>query len=853
MIWLLEKVKEHNNTNEGFNAFWKEKEIIPAVNEAVEPYKNNLPSVPHVCLKVPTAGGKTFIACNALRTIFSAFPTDAPKMVVWLVPSNAILEQTVRSLSDSSHPYRQKIDAHFQHRVAVFEKPSLLQGTGFSASSVQEQLSILVLSFDSLRAKNKEDRKVYQENGNLQSFGRLLSEEEISLMKVINSLKPVVIVDESHNAETELSVEMLKNLNPSFVLDLTATPRKNSNIISFVNSLELKKANMVKLPVIVSNFDNKNEVIINAIDLRNNLEKATQAEYTATGKYIRPILLFQAQSKNNKEDTTTFQKLKEKLVKDLQIPENQVKIKTADLNELKNVDLLSPTCEVRYIITINALKEGWDCPFAYILASLADKSSVVDVTQILGRVLRLPYTSPYKEIALNLSYVLTASSKFQETLQKVVEGLKVAGFSEKDKRVVETPEIQPTPTVEQAVAMQLFGTEEQVIETPIDDIDTEKIRQALANNAESTQASSFVQQVMANAAEASTATNLAISNSENSLTTAIPPELKTMQKRYAIKTVFEAQAKAMQLPQFFIKVEKGEIFNTETQEVLISRENLLKDFKLSKCDINISFENIASDMYKVDLDGTQRDFTPTFTKLDSLTKEYLQKYYVNPSRKEDRTKRIVKDIMEHIGNMYPISDSEIQKYINRILEDFKDEQFEDFVNRKNVYCYKIKQKINHLADKYAEEVFKKGLDTESIFINDSYTFPHSIPLTETAKDLPKSLYEKEGKINSFEEKVINEIANLENIVFWTRNDSKKSFCINGFINHYPDFVILTKKGKIVVLETKGDHLYAENKISLGSLWASKSGKEYRYYLVYEDRKVEGAFTLDGFLENIRNL
>src|SRR5690606_18586466 len=105
---------------------------------------------------------------------------------------------------------------------------------------------------------------------------------------------------------------------------------------------------------------------------------------------------------------------------------------------------------VRYIITINALKEGWDCPFAYILASLADKSSAVDVEQILGRVLRQPYVQRHKSFQLNLSYVLTASAKFNETLDNIVKGLNVAGFSEKDYRKVDkmTEEEKKTVTTD---------------------------------------------------------------------------------------------------------------------------------------------------------------------------------------------------------------------------------------------------------------------------------------------------------------------------------------------------------------------------------------------------------------------
>ncbi|MFR7629316.1 MAG: hypothetical protein ACLUZ6_01090 [Lachnospira eligens] len=116
------------------------------------------------------------------------------------------------------------------------------------------------------------------------------------------------------------------------------------------------------------------------------------------------------------------------------IPESEIAIKTADRDELKNIDLSSHDCSIRYIITVNALKEGWDCPFAYILATVANRTSSIDVEQILGRILRLPNTRKNKREVLNLSYVITSSNAFYATLDKVVAGLNAAGFTSKDYR-----------------------------------------------------------------------------------------------------------------------------------------------------------------------------------------------------------------------------------------------------------------------------------------------------------------------------------------------------------------------------------------------------------------------------------
>ncbi|RFP63418.1 restriction endonuclease [Hymenobacter lapidiphilus] len=870
---FLDCVQATKNLPDAFHDFWAthpRTPLQPFPGTAIEPYKNTVPGVPHVTIKVPTAGGKTFIASNALRTIFAAFPANRPKAVVWLVPSITILNQTLRSLRDPLHPYRQKISTHFAGRVEVYDKAALLQGSGFSASSVQEQLSLVVLSFDSLRARNKEDRKVYQENGNLQSFGTLLGpgDEDITLMRVIQALNPVVVVDESHNAESDLSVDMLKNLNPAFILDLTATPRKNSNIISFVDALALKKEHMVKLPVIVYNHNDLTEVINSALQLQRNLELQAKQEQKAGGRYIRPIVLFQAQPKTA-DDNTTFELLKKKLI-ERKIPESHIRIKTAGLNELKNEDLSSPKCEVRYIITVNALKEGWDAPFAYILASLANKSSAVDVEQILGRVLRQPYVVPHAAPMLNMSYVLTASTKFIETLDKIVQGLNKAGFSSRDYKVADAATLAPTHAPTGTFTQAPFDFDQKpAADTGMDDlaavdfsrvapvapvteeaIDDTTLQPVVAGAVTST-----VEAIAKAALEQDAAFKKVVDESTAGGIPVLPTELQSLVKTYPIKDIFREQAAALVLPQFYWKKPAASLFDSGDggTAVLLEKEYLLQGFQLGKADTDIRFNGISSELYRVDLDETKKEATPTFTRIDGDAKERIMAFILDPARKDSRVKNFTRRILDLIGNLYPIADKEIEKYIRRILEDFTDEQFTDFANHEYTYTGKIKDKIRSLSEAYAQQQFSNFLDQDKAIMKPAYTFPMQIAPGETSKAITKSLYEKEGKINGFEEKVINEIANLPNIAFWTRNPERKGFRINGFINHYPDFIIQTKSGKTLVVETKGDHLDAETKISLGATWAHKAGNDFRYYMVYERRAVDGAHTLDSFLNILREI
>ena len=480
---FLALLEDTSSIPKSFERLWNEKKVNIGFG-SLPYYQSILPGVPNVCLKVPTGGGKTFIAANAIRPIFDSLPHVKTKAVVWLVPSDPILEQTLKTLSNVHHAYRQKIDMDFSHRVQVYSKDQLLSGHSFNPTTVSEQLSVFVLSYDSFRTSKKEGRKAYQQNGYLAQFAKmadgsaaLLEDiDETALIQVIRTFNPVVIVDESHHARSPLSKDMLTNFNPCFVLDLTATPTKESNIISIVDALQLKRENMVKLPVIVCNRRTQGDVFADAINVRNKLEEEAKAERAETGRYIRPIVLFQAEPKG-KETNTTFEKIKRILV-DSGIPANQIAIKTADVNDLRGVDLLDESCPIRYIITVNALKEGWDCPFAYVLATIANRTSVVDVEQILGRILRLPNTRKSASNLLNISYVITSSGDFHATLERVVKGLNDAGFSDKDYRVGTLVEETPsdTPALSPPVQLPLPSTDAAESEDDLDDVDAMQIK-----------------------------------------------------------------------------------------------------------------------------------------------------------------------------------------------------------------------------------------------------------------------------------------------------------------------------------------------------------------------------------------
>ena len=760
----LELLNETQNYIAAFRQFWREKSA-PALGT----YRDVIPGVPNLCFKVPTGGGKTFVACNAIRPVFDALPATKTKTVVWLVPSDAILTQTVKALKDTSHPYRQKIDVDFGGRVEVYTKQELLNGQNFNPTAVTEQLSIMVLSYDSFRASRKDGRKAFQENSNLAEFPKVLGKpdspidgaDETALFQIINQLNPLVIVDESHHARSELSLEMLENFNPCFVLDLTATPKKESNIISYVDAVQLKNEHMVKLPVIVYNRDSQSEVLIDAIDLRNKLEEIADAEYAKTGKYIRPITLFQAQPKG-KEDATTFEKLRDKLV-DAGIPAEQIAIRTADVNELKNTDLMSANCPIRYIITVNALKEGWDCPFAYILASLANKTSQVDVEQILGRILRLPHTSQHTQSALNMSYVLTSSNDFNNTVAHIVKGLNSAGFSDKDYRIGESakPQIPEQPTEQITLPDQQGCSEmETPLETAEDEfsrLDGKSIGAELERRREQAQTPEIAPKadtMLDAAAKVEKAYTDAIQQTGNDPVMGnLPWEVRDKVKSFQVNPQFRENIETLQIPQFFLKIEQS-LFTDGSFE-LLDKEMLAEGFTLKGKAYDIDFAAADDEIREIDV-REQDGGLPKVFKMESAEQRYFKEWF-NNLPPESRVRQCKDMMFKQLNKLNMVDAAELKVYINRIVNDMDKAQLAAMEKAPLGYAAKIRAKIETLLEAHYREAFDKWLETERIVCKPSFRLPTSIHPVSHTDIYARSLYAAEdGDMNKLEQKLVVE-------------------------------------------------------------------------------------------------
>ena len=864
---FLTQVNEQSTLSEAFKLFWESRQIEVGTPQ-MPGYQNVIDGVPHVCYKVPTGGGKTFLACASVKPIFEALPPTRKQAVVWLVPSDSILTQTLAALKNSSHPYRQKLNTDFGGRVEVYSKEELLAGQNFSPSTVAEQLSVMVLSYDSFRTRTKDGRKAYQANGNLASFATAFgapeqpieNADETALFQVINQLNPVVIVDESHHATSLLSLEMLTNFNPAFILDLTATPKRQANVISYVDALSLKNESMVKLPVIAYNRASQKDVVTDAIDLRRSLEVAATQQYESGGSYIRPLVLFQAQPKTS-EDATSFERLRDKLVK-AGIPAEQIAIKTADVNELKGVDLLSEECPIRFIITVNALKEGWDCPFAYILASLANKTSQVDVEQILGRVLRQPHARKQPNTLLNMSYVLTSSNDFGTTLKQIVAGLNSAGFSKRDFRAADQVAFdftgtnqpsKPAPTPadpEQSVDVEEFleFDEEQVAA----DLDAREESASSPEPSVDPTVASMIEQAAQQGADYEQEAEEAAQMGEGF----VPSDLEDAVDTSFVNPKFADEIATLRLPQFVIQEPGSALFPTAHEGYNeLKHEALAGDFDLATKDIDIDLSTADEQMYKIDVRKDSE--VPKAFRMSSTDQKFMREHFSKLSV-EGQKRNTAIAIYNRIKPINSITDSDLRAYIVRMVEAFGTEQLLTYQEYPHAVASKVKQKIDGLLEAHKVKRFYEDIETRRVDVQPLYAFPKAIQPIHASSLIGGSLYEAEDKMNGFELELAGRFSGMDNVRWWHRVIERKGFCLNGPFNHYPDFVVMTTSGTIVVIETKGEHLKNDDsnrKIRLGRAWANMSGNGYRYYMVFEDNVTppDGAVTLSELVRILEKL
>ncbi|MEI9475796.1 MAG: DEAD/DEAH box helicase family protein [Deltaproteobacteria bacterium] len=473
--WLQRYFENCHRLNSASTAFYETTcEIYEGYGLSYRPVRE-LPGLPYVCLRIPTGGGKTLVASYAVAIANKYLLHAEQSLVVWLTPSDAIREQTLTALRERQHPYRQALDTSLGN-VTVLD---IAEALSLQRSVLDTDTVIIVATMQAFRREGTEDLQVYRMSGSLMSHFTGLTDEALkeverledgtpvhSLVNVFRIRKPLVIVDEAHNARTSLSFATLARFRPSCILELTATPNTKgdeenppSNVLYSVSAAELKSEEMIKLPIRLKTRPNWKELLGEAIRARNGLEKSAQTNQVETGEYLRPIMLLQAQPRSKERETITVDEVERCLLEEFRIPREQVVRATGEDRGLDGVDVLYKDCPIRYIITVQALKEGWDCPFAYVLCTVAEQSSKTAVEQILGRIMRLPKARKKTRQELNIAYAFAASRSFDEAARTLQDGLVQNRFERQEAKDLVAPLSEPL--------MELFGFDRPAVPSPV--------------------------------------------------------------------------------------------------------------------------------------------------------------------------------------------------------------------------------------------------------------------------------------------------------------------------------------------------------------------------------------------------
>ncbi len=423
----------------GLAAAWTEK--VPEGTQRAGYDATALGEVPAVCVRIPTGGGKTLLAAHAVGRIGKPLCGNDAPVALWLVPSDAIRAQTLAALQSPRHPCREALAGQFGDALRVCAIDELATVNPHESSAI-----VVVATIQTFNVKDKTIRNVYAVDESLAPHFQALTPQQTrrldciteadlaaqpyltvtDLGKVKSSLanwlvlhRPLVIVDEAHNNRTEQAFRTLRNLHPLGLIELTATPTAGSNVLWHVGAQALQREEMIKLPIVLMEHPTDwKDAVRDAILTRDRLETLALKE----PDYIRPVLLFQAEAKNGE---ATVEALLAHLTSadGEKLDRRQIAVATGEQKELDGIVLADPGCPIRYVITVEALKEGWDCPFAYVLCSLQDAKSAKDVEQLLGRVLRMPYARARATPDLNKAYAHIVAQGFARVADQLADRL----------------------------------------------------------------------------------------------------------------------------------------------------------------------------------------------------------------------------------------------------------------------------------------------------------------------------------------------------------------------------------------------------------------------------------------------
>ncbi len=842
--------------------------------------------VPCVCLRIPTGGGKTLMAAHAVKVLAQEWrATDAP-VAVWLVPSDTIRSQTLKALQTAGHPYREALEASYGAgvRVCVLEDLAHIAPIDWGKQAV-----VVVATIQSFRIDDTDKRNVYSFSENFERHFKGCDEQRLrvlhglpdavvtvdeatadrtgvlkgfvgqprwSLANWLALHEPLLIVDEAHNTKTDKSFTALKRLNPSAILELTATPiPTKTNVLYHVSAQELAAESMIKLPIALAEHPQGwQQAVFAAVQSQRALEGEALKDEADGHGYVRPIVLFQAQNAN---DEVPPEKLRTYLHEELHIAPEQIVVATGETRELEGLELSSPACVVRFVITVQALREGWDCPFAYVLCSLQKLSSATAIEQLLGRVLRMPYASPRGREALHRAYAHVCEARFSTAASALAdrlinnmgfEALDVASMVVQQSLLPLFDENQPPALVEPAQVATDFAAS-----TPSSEL----------------QAAAGVELVHVDGEQKAVVTGHISAAVEALLVAQVRGPKKQEQVREKV-TQHNALVAAQTAPSLrgerfapiptlaYRSTPQGQLWPLEREAVLEAVElDLLTPGAIQLPGFQVVEQSNTFEIYLKDshvklraADASQIafDYGSSTITADDLVRWLDQSLFQKlPEFTQQQRTSYFAAVVQHLINERGLPLVLLAKARFKLAQD-------------------IEARVGDLKDKAAklqyrqlvlEEAWTIELDWERPLVFEANRYPAPAGSRYTGRwEFPKHFYPVLADLKDGGEEILcaQLIDGYGKVRRWVRNlDTPPcGFSLATSRGHfYPDFVAELVDGRVAVIEYKGAHLlndpYEIEKRQIGELWARNSHGKCLFGQVVKDRSGLG---LSGQLDEL---
>ena len=826
-----------------YQAITAEPELTKRLRGFAAGYKpiKAMPEVPYVCLRLPTGGGKTILAAHAITVAKDSWIEKDFPLVLWLVPTNTIRMQTAEALKNPNHPYRQVLDEAFEGRVRIFDIGDFTQIT---THDLRSNLCVVVGTIQTLRVSNTDGRKVYAHHEMLEGHfstvspntpglerndeGPMKGEIRFSFANLMHLHRPLVIMDEAHKAGTSLSQDVYERINPSALVEFTATPKGFNNILHSVTAQELKDEEMIKMPVVLDEAETWQGAVNSAILKRAELQE--HADRDRDG-YIRPIVLFQAQKKG---EDVTVDVLRKHLIENENIDPAKIAVATGAQRDLDGIDLFKHDCPIEYVITIEALKEGWDCSFAYVFCSLANIRSSTDAEQLLGRVLRMPYAQKRKEPALNKSYAKLVSKHFSEAAVSLRDKLVDMGFEESEAEAnieAEQPGLddglfgrqsRPRPTM----TVELDASEDERKEFGL--IAPGKIKVSAGENGKT--------RIEFTGVPKPKDEERLFQMAPNRLHGVLREKLEEFKTKHSTDLAPAHLGEEFIVPRLMAHVQ-GELVFGDTDILLEFHDWSLVDHpaRLTKAEFDIVE---TTNTFEIDLDGN---------RLSISAADGSEQLNLDIDVDDWTPNSLVRWLDGKVRDQW-ISQAELLAWLNDVvtyLTRERDIPLSQLMRCKFILARKLNEKIRSFRQKERDKVYQMALfgpesrvevsfDEGIRFFDDMYTdVPkyhgmYSFNRHFMGSDEVPSFDSKDG---GEEVKCALALDALPGLKYWTRNVSRhpNSFSLpTSTDKFYPDFVAVMDDGCLLVVEYKGKHLSPEEsrdsreKELIGQQWAKAS-------------------------------